>query len=110
MLFKVFYTHKCIADRFGAQTYGPLIFIRPQHSLDKGLLEHEKIHVKQFWKNPLFGLWYLFSKKSRFAYEVEAFKEQLKYNPEHLDLYASFLSTKYTLGITKEQALSALKS
>lgn len=109
MLFKVFYTDRCIAERFGAQTYGPLIFIRPKYSFDVGLLEHEKTHVKQFWKNPFFGLWYLFSKKARFEYEVQAFREQLKYSPDKAELFASFLATKYNLGITQEQALVALK-
>jgi hypothetical protein len=109
MLFKVFYTNSCIASRFAAETYGPFIFIRPSYSLDVGLLEHEKTHVKQFWKNPLFGLFYMFSKKSRFAYEAEAYREQLKYNPDKAELYASFLSTKYNLGITQDQALAALK-
>jgi hypothetical protein len=109
MMFKAFYTEHCIAPRFGAETYGPFIFIRPKYQGDIGLLEHEKTHVKQFWKNPLFGLFYMFSKKSRFAYEAEAYREQLKYNPDKADLYSSFLSTKYNLGITQDQALAALK-
>jgi hypothetical protein len=109
MLFKVFYTNRCIAPRFAAETYGPFIFVRPSYSLDVGLIEHEKTHVKQFWKNPLFGLFYMFSKKSRFAYEAEAYRTQLKYNPGREELYASFLVKNYNLGITQDQALAALK-
>lgn len=109
MLFKVFYTHRFIAERFGAQTYGPFIFIRPKYSFDTGLLEHEKVHVKQFWKNPFFGLWYLFSKKDRFAYEAEAYRKQLEFSPGKEEVFASHLTTKYNLGITRQQALDALK-
>lgn len=108
MLFKVFYTNTFIAQRFAAQTYGPLIFIRPSYSLDKGLLEHEKVHVKQFWRNPLFGLWYLFSKKDRLGYEVEAYREQLKYSPDAAPVFASHIATKYNLKTTVAEALVLL--
>lgn len=109
MLFKVFYTDWFIPARFSAATYGPFIFIRPIKRENVGLLEHEKIHAKQFWKNPLMGIFYYFSKKSRFEYEAEAYREQLKYSPGNEEVYAQFLVDKYNLGITKEQALAALK-
>lgn len=109
MIFKAFYTNWFIPSKFQAMTYGPLIFIRPSRKGDVGLLEHEKTHVKQFWHNPLFGLWYLFSKKARFGYEVEAYKVQSTYHPERVEAYAEALATKYGLDVTKEQALAALK-
>ena len=110
MLFKVFYTNWLIQSKFTAETYGPFIFIRPRAKDDVGLLEHEKTHVKQFWRSwGTFGLAYFFSKTARLRYEAEAYREQLKYSPGKEDLYASFLVTKYNLGITQEQALAALR-
>lgn len=105
----IFYTNLFIPARFQAVTYGPFIFIRPEKKDSVGLLEHEKTHVKQFWKNPLMGLWYFFSKEARFKYEAEAYREQLKYSPGNEEVYAQLLVDKYNLGITKEQALAALK-
>lgn len=104
MLYKIFYTDKFIQSKFSAQTFGPFIFIRPAKKNDVGLLEHEKVHVKQFWKNPLFGLAYLFSKKMRAKYEADAYRKQLTYSPDRIDVFAHHLSTKYNLGISLDQA------
>jgi hypothetical protein len=104
----IFYTNLFIPKRFAATTYGPIIFIRPEKKDDMGLLAHEKVHVKQFWHNPLFGLWYFFSKKSRFEYELAAYKVQAAFNPERRERFAELLSTCYGLDITKEEALKAL--
>jgi hypothetical protein len=110
MLFKVFYTDSIIQSKFSGQTYGPFIFIRPSKRSDIGLLEHEKVHVKQFWSNPLFGLWYLFSKKSRAKFEAEAYCVQLKYSPGKEDIFANHLATKYNLGISHAEALAMLST
>jgi hypothetical protein len=104
----IFYTNWFIPSRFKATTYGPFIFIRPSAKDDAGLLAHEQVHVKQFWRNPLFGLAYFFSKKARFKYEAEAYRAQLLHYPERLDALATILATKYKLNITKEDALRAL--
>lgn len=106
----IFYTNWFLLKRFSAATWcSPFIFIRPSRKGDVGLLEHEKVHVKQFWRNPLMCFWYVLSKKARFEYEVEAYKVQATHNPEKLEDYAEALATKYGLNITKEQALAALK-
>jgi hypothetical protein len=104
----IFYTNWFVRGGMAATTYGPFIFIRPSKRDDVGLLEHEKVHVRQFWRNPLFGLAYLFSKKARLRYEVEAYRRQMEFNPERVLTFAGILATKYRLGITKEQALEAL--
>lgn len=76
---------------------------------DLGLLEHEKVHVKQFWKLLLLHpILYYFSKKYRLKSEVEAFKKQLEYWPGNKNLYAYFLSTNYGLDITLDKARSLL--
>lgn len=110
MLYKVIYTNNIIPDKFAGQTIGPFIFIRPSHKGDKGLLEHEKVHVRQFWSTlGLFGIPYLLSKKYRLKYELEAYKEQLKYySTDKRSLFAHFLATKYNLDITQEEALKLL--
>ena len=110
MLHKVIYTNHLIPNTFAGQTIGPFILIRPSHKDDTGLLEHEKVHVRQFWRTlGLFGIGYLLSKKYRLKIEVEAYKEQLKYYPtDKKALFAYYLATKYNLDITQEEALKLL--
>jgi hypothetical protein len=104
------FTNWFIPARFGAETYGPITFMRPKYKEDTGLQKHEAVHVSQFWHNPLFGLWYLFSKKYRAKYEAEAYKEQLKwYTDDRTNMFAQFLVDKYNLGITLEEAKALLK-
>lgn len=100
----IIYTNWFIPSRFQAMTYGPLILIRPSRKGDAGLVAHEQTHVKQFWRNPLFGLWYLFSRKARATYEAEAYREQLKHVPERFDAIAESLATRYGLNITVDEA------
>jgi hypothetical protein len=98
----------------GGKVRGCFIDLKPKYISDIGLLEHEKTHVKQFWRS--FGLYpflYLFSKKKRLEYEVEAYKVQLLYA---LDIemarnkFAEFLANPdfYHLDITKESAIQLL--
>lgn len=104
----IFYTNWMIFPKSAATTWGPFIFIRPSKRDDVGLLAHEQVHVRQWKRNPFMFVPYLFSKKRRLAYEVEAYREQLTHYPERLDRIAEILATKYRLDITKEQALAAL--
>lgn len=103
-----FYTNWFIPKRFAATTYGPFIFIRPEKKSDAGLLAHEQTHVRQFWRNPFFGIAYCLSKEARLKYEVEAYREQLKFSPDKADAFALALSTKYGLDITKDEAFVRL--
>lgn len=105
----IIYTDYFIPARFGGINYGPISFIRTKYKDDAGLAAHENTHQKQFWKNPLMGLFYVFSKKSRFKYEAEAYKVQLTYSSDKLNLFASFLVEKYNLGITLAEATAALQ-
>ena len=110
MLHKVIYTNSIIPDKFAGLTLGPIILIRPQYVNDTGLLEHEKVHVRQFWRTlGFFGIRYFLFKKYRLKYELEAYKEQLKYYPtDKRSLFAHYLATKYNLDITQEEALKLL--
>ena len=111
MLHKVIYTNRFIPAIYAGRTIGPIIFIRPEYKSDTGLLEHEKVHVRQFWRTlGLFGIPYLLSKKYRLKYELEAYKEQLKYyTTDKKQLFAQHLATKYDLNITQEEALKLLR-
>jgi hypothetical protein len=105
MLYLVFYTDFSIPKRFAAVTRGPVIFIRPEYKHDAGLLAHEITHVKQWWRNPVFGLFYRFSKKFRLNAEVEAYREQLRhYDSDQSDLFARYLVEKYHLDISLAEA------
>lgn len=105
----IFYTNKFVPSRFAAVTYGPVILIRPAYKNDLGLLEHEKVHVKQFWRTlGLLGIFYLLSNKFRLKCEVEAYKEQLKYSPGREHLFATFISSKYNIPISVSEAQKLL--
>lgn len=94
-----------------AVTNGPVIRIRPSHKDDKGLLAHEKVHVKQWWLTlGIHSILYIFSKRYRLWSEVKAHKEQLKHYPDdRTELFAYFIATKYNLRITQEEAAKLLK-
>lgn len=108
MIFSIKYTDQ-MADNQAGYARAWFVRIRPKYKDDKGLHNHELTHVAQFWK--MFGLhslMYLASKKYRLKAEVEAYKEQLKYNPEHKDLYADFICKNYGLDVSKEEVLKLL--
>lgn len=110
MLYKVFYTDRFIPQKYSARAIGPIILIRPSYKGNKGLLEHEKVHVRQFWSTlGLYGIPYMLSKKYRLKCELQAYKEQLKYaDTDKRSLFANYLATKYNLDITQEQAYKLL--
>lgn len=53
------------------------------------LIEHEKTHIKQFWRNPIVYLWDLIF--NRYKLELEAYQTSVKYGLG-LDRAAIFLS------------------
>lgn len=88
-----------------ARTIFPFIFIQEEYKNDKGLIQHEKTHIKQVLQCRAFL--YFFSKKSRYQLELEAYKAQLKanidtylqgnpYTQEDIKRYYDRLSTKYS--------------
>ena len=94
--------------RFGGYTIGPISLIRPKYKDDLSLHAHEAVHRKQFSRNPLIGLAYFFSRRSRKEYEVEAFRAQLAVNPALLEDCARLLSTNYNLSISIAEAKTLL--
>jgi hypothetical protein len=88
-----------------------LILIRPEHRNSPGLLAHERTHVRQMQRigTLKFIALYLFSRKHRMAFEVEAYKTSIMYSgPGSVDFFAGVLAKKYFLNITVEQAREAL--
>lgn len=114
MLFKVFYTDSnlFINRQSAGCARSMFVFIRPKYKNDTGILAHELVHVKQFWKNPLFHGWmYLLSRHYRFNAEVEAYREQIKHYPDdRSEKFAEIISEYYKLDVSKEEALAALKA
>lgn len=107
----VFYTARFVQPGFAATTRGPLIFIRPEYRQDIGLLEHERVHVRQ-WLRTLgtHGIWYALSKAYRLRSEAEAYREQARHYPDdRRPLFAEFIAYNYDLDITPEAALARLR-
>jgi hypothetical protein len=94
-----------------AVTFGPFILVRPEKAGDAGLIAHEKVHVKWFWKTlGTFGILYALSMKWRIKFEAEAYRAQLPYHPERLDGFAHALMTGYgDSGLTLDQARKLIK-
>jgi hypothetical protein len=101
-----FYTNFGIPARFAAYTRGPFIFIRPAYRDDAGLLAHERVHVRQWLRTlMLHPLLYALSDKYKLASEVEAYREQSKYDSDDCTLqYAGYLAHNYSLSISVADA------
>lgn len=97
---------------YGAMTRGCFIFVRPEFKENYALIEHEKVHVKQFWKS--FGLHpfrYNLSKDYRLKCEVEAYKRQLEYlnfDQASKVYFAKYLAENYGLDISFDEAYALL--
>jgi len=59
--------------------YAFLFFIFVRKDAGQDLIEHEKVHVQQFLKNPLFPLIYMVSQRKRMEYEAEAYRASMKH-------------------------------
>jgi hypothetical protein len=113
------------------------IAIRPKYRDDKGIHEHEKEHVKQWWLTTIlaaviigaicyrtgysyaymgfsvsvFQILYLVIPWFKLQMEVEAYRQQLKhYADDRVPLFAKFIATKYDLKITAEEAEQLLRN
>lgn len=109
VLFKVIYTND-IPEGFAGTARLWFIKIRPSRKDDAGLLEHEKEHVRQFWRFSLFHC-LAYGRLDRYTLwcEVRAYRKQLEYSPGDLEKYAGFICEKYGLNLTKEEAKALLQ-
>jgi hypothetical protein len=87
-----------------------LTIIRADCRDNVALHKHEEVHQRQMHEDGwlLFVVFYLFSRKCRQNYEVEAYKTSIAHGVP-LSVCAVHLSSMYYLGITVEQAEELLK-
>ena len=99
-------------DPFAGRACGVLVAIDERYRADVGLLRHELVHVRQFYRTAgLHAVLYLLSKKYRYRAEIEAYREQLRVSGQHHALtFASFLASRYGLNISIDQALADLRA
>jgi len=108
----VVFTNFLIPKKFSGYTILCFALVRPEFKYDVGLVEHEKTHVKQFWKLPfIHGILYRFSKKYRLSCEVEAYREQSKhYDAPNIKALATRLVEDYGLDLGIQDAIELLKA
>jgi len=103
-------TDVTIPKRFAAVVRGFFIFVRPQHKDNIPLIEHEKVHVQQFWRTfGAHGLMYKFNKGYRLRSELEGYSVQIKKReelgkPPRFDDFAGYIADHYYLDITVKEA------
>lgn len=122
----------------GGCANGPVVRLLTKYENDKGILQHELEHVKQYWSlnlkftivllalatffnlNPYYavigfaahGLLYGFIKPYRYWAELKAYAVQLQYSEDKekdLQLFGGFIADSYKLNVSKEKATIALK-
>jgi hypothetical protein len=133
------YTDDLPAHAGGTASYF-VIRIRPKYKGDKGLHEHELLHVAQWWvttilsalliagvvwytKQPVDYYWLLLVApmvyKLLYGYiypfaiwcEVQCYRKQLQFtDPKHIPTFAKFMATKYHFDISQERAEKLLRS
>jgi len=95
-------------DIYFAKSYG--LFVLTNTNPPEAIIQHELTHCKQFWRYGwiAYGLLYKFSKTWRLKFEIEAYRRQLEFMPNGLEVVADFLATKYGFNITRDQAIRLL--
>jgi hypothetical protein len=84
---------------FEARTLPPFIFFKGYAWDDKGLIEHETTHVRQFYKSPLNSIRYNFNKDIRYAMELEAYAVQLIADGISVSTASNFIYKDYNLEV-----------
>ena len=93
---------------------GPVVRIKKGYENDLGIHAHEALHVKHWYCSlGLSPLLYLLVKRFRLWAEVQCYKVQLKHHPVSLRdsyrwIFARFISTRYNLNTTVEEAYRRL--
>ena len=99
-LFPVFYKEISTPNVRG-RSYGLWIVIEPHLRDDKGLLAHERCHVRQFITTlGTHGIMYELSKKYKYKAEVEAFGYSIAYGSRTISDVKNSLISAY--GITND--------
>lgn len=95
----------------GVAVSASLIIVLKGYDLLPGLIRHERRHQEQMRRDGLFTFWgrYLFSRKWRREYEIDAFREWVREYPKDLDRAAGMLSRGYDFGLSISQAREILR-
>ena len=106
----VFYVESLSGTKAG-EARGPVVRILESKRDDPGILAHEMVHVRQWFRTlGIHSFLYLLSDDYKLRAEVEAYREQALHCPDdRRPLFAKFLSERYDLSITPEAALELLK-
>lgn len=93
-----------------AYCYGLLSIIHPKFKDDEGLHQHELTHTRQWFKSGMlpYTVLYRWNKWYRLGKEVEAYRYQMKWSPQHKVAFAHFIANKYNLNIAVDTALKLL--
>ena len=107
----VFHQDRFVPEGAAGCCRGFVIFIRPKYKDDRGLLEHEKVHRRQWLRTlGIHSFLYFFVPEYRLASEVEAYRVQAEcYTDDRLPKFAKLIATKYGLKVTEENALQLLR-
>lgn len=91
---------------------GPVIKILEKYRDDRGIYEHELLHVKQWlFTLGIHSLLYLLVPRYKLWAEVQCYREQAKHYPDdRRPLFAHFIATSYGLKITEAEALKLLQA
>lgn len=99
-----------LPDGFAGRANAIYIKILLGYKEDRGILEHELVHVKQCYRTFfMHGLIYRLSKSYRLSSEAEAYATQLKINKidgkeDYTDFYAKRITEIYDLNVTFNEA------
>jgi len=105
-----FYVDKFREPWVGGTAQGPVIRILKKYKNDKGLYQHELMHVKQWFMTlGLHSFLYKFSEKYRLWSEVSAYKVQLKHSRSGLAThFARMIAGRYDIDIDPHEAYKLL--
>lgn len=99
--------------KFAGRSYGFFISIVEKYKDDRGLLEHELQHCRQFYRTfTLHGFLYRFISKYRYAMEIECYRIQLTFAKDYesaLNHFANFLATRYKLYLNPNKVEADLR-
>jgi hypothetical protein len=107
--------NNALTPRIAGFSTGPYVRIKKGYENDKGLIEHELVHSKQFYRLPIIHwLMYLLLPTYRYKCEIEAYREQLRHYPnedkERLSYkFAMFIVNDYKLNVKFDKTLEALR-
>ena len=100
-----------LPKRFSGYCLGFIVLIRPGARGDTGLLEHELVHSRQFYRTlGVYSILVWISKRYLFKTEIEAYATQLRYS-EDLEIlrFSKFIAENYGLNVSIEEAEDALR-